>query len=84
LNPDTVSKWFLRLVRAYGLSSISLHGLRHTHASALIRGAVDITNVAARLGHTSPQTTLRTYAHVFETADHTVSAVVENILKPGR
>jgi integrase len=83
-NPDSVSKAFERLVQTCALPPISLHGLRHTHASALIRGAMDIRSVAARLGHTSAQTTLRTYAHQFETADHTATAVVENMLKPQR
>ena len=83
-NPDTISNLFAQFVRTRGLPAISLHGLRHTHASALIRGAIDIASVAGRLGHANPSTTLRTYTHLFERTDHAVSAVVEGLLKPGR
>jgi integrase len=39
---------------------------RHTYASLLIAEGVSIVEVAARLGHASPTTTLAHYAHLFE------------------
>jgi integrase len=41
-----------------------MHDLRHTAASQLIRAGVDVVQVAAHLGHSSPTTTLNTYAHI--------------------
>jgi len=41
----------------------------NSHASALIAGGWDVVEVAARLGHSSPTTTLKTYAHLFDQAN---------------
>jgi len=38
--------------------------LRHYAASAWLRAGIPINQVATWLGHTSPNTTLKTYAHV--------------------
>jgi integrase len=43
---------------------ISLHGLRHTHASLLLFAGVSIASVARRLGHASMTTTQKTYLHI--------------------
>ena len=43
---------------------ISVHGLRHTHASLLLFAGVSIASVARRLGHASMTTTQKTYLHV--------------------
>lgn len=43
---------------------ISVHGLRHTHASLLLFAGVSIGSVAQRLGHASMTTTQKTYLHI--------------------
>jgi integrase len=43
---------------------ISIHGLRHTHASLLLYAGVSIASVARRLGHSNMTTTQQTYLHV--------------------
>ena len=43
---------------------ISVHGLRHTHASVLLFAGVSIASVARRLGHSSMTTTQKTYLHI--------------------
>ena len=43
---------------------ISVHGLRHTHASLLLFAGVSIASVARRLGHSSMTTTQKTYLHI--------------------
>lgn len=43
---------------------ISIHGLRHTHASILLFAGVSIGSVARRLGHASMTTTQKTYLHI--------------------
>jgi integrase len=48
------------------LTELNLHGLRHTHASILIRRGVSAKVVSDRLGHTSVAFTLKVYAHLFE------------------
>lgn len=45
---------------------ISIHGLRHTHASLLLYEGVSIASVAKRLGHANTTTTQDTYLHIIE------------------
>lgn len=45
---------------------ISIHGLRHTHASILLFAGVSIASVARRLGHSSMTTTQKTYIHIIQ------------------
>jgi integrase len=40
------------------------HSWRHLHASRCLRNGMDVVRVAARLGHSNPQITLRVYAHL--------------------
>lgn len=48
------------------ISVISVHGLRHTHASVLLLAGVSIASVARRLGHSSMTTTQKTYLHIIQ------------------
>lgn len=45
---------------------ISIHGLRHTHASLLLFAGGSIASVALRLGHASMTTTQKTYLHIIQ------------------
>ena len=47
-----------------GVPVISVHSLRHTHASLLIFAGVSIASIAKRLGHSSVTTTQETYLHI--------------------
>lgn len=49
-----------------GIPIISIHGLRHTHASLLLFAGVSIASVARRLGHSSINTTQKTYLHIIQ------------------
>ena len=50
---------------------ISVHGLRHTHASILLFAGVSIESVAHRLGHSSMTTTQKTYLHIIQELENT-------------
>jgi integrase len=65
LSPDNLSRDWRRLVKSHGLPQVMFHALRHSHASALIAGSVDVVTVSRRLGHGSPTVTLTIYAHLF-------------------
>jgi len=45
---------------------ISIHSLRHSHASLLIFAGVSIASIAKRLGHSSINTTQETYLHIIQ------------------
>ena len=50
---------------------ITIHGLRHTHASILLYAGVSIASVAHRLGHASMSTTQKTYLHIIQELENT-------------
>ncbi|MCH3907406.1 MAG: site-specific integrase [Sphaerochaeta sp.] len=60
----TVNDILTRYCRQEGLPEITIHGLRHTHASLLLFAGVSIASVARRLGHASMTTTQKTYLHI--------------------
>jgi len=64
-KPSSFCTAWSKLSRQLGLG-VTFHGLRHTHASMLIYQGVDIAKIAERLGHESPEITLRTYVHIFK------------------
>ena len=63
---STVNDVLTRHCKDCGISVISIHGLRHTHASFLLFAGVSIASVARRLGHASMTTTQKTYLHIIQ------------------
>lgn len=63
---SSVNDVLTRHCKACGISEISIHGLRHTHASLLLFAGVSIASVARRLGHASMTTTQKTYLHIIQ------------------
>nr|WP_246201326.1 site-specific integrase [Streptococcus ratti] len=61
---STVNDRLFRRCRAAKIPEISIHSLRHTHASLLLFSGVSIASVARRLGHASMTTTQKTYLHI--------------------
>ena len=61
---STINGVLERYCKKLGIPVISIHGLRHTHASLLLFAGVSIASVARRLGHASMTTTQKTYIHV--------------------
>ena len=53
----------------------SLHVLRHSHASLLLSGGVDIVTVSARMGHSNVRTTAEIYAHAIRGKDQAAAQV---------
>lgn len=49
-----------------GLKRITIHGLRHSHVSLLIKSKFDIFEISKRIGHKSIKTTQDTYGHLFD------------------
>ena len=63
---STVNNLLARRCAQVGIPTISVHGLRHTHASLLLFAGVSIASVARRLGHSSMNTTQKTYLHIIQ------------------
>lgn len=63
---STVNNLLNRHCEKADIPTISIHGLRHTHASLLLFAGVSIASVARRLGHASMTTTQKTYLHIIQ------------------
>ena len=63
---STVNDILKRHCKIVNVPIISIHGLRHTHASLLLFAGVSIASVARRLGHASMTTTQKTYLHIIQ------------------
>lgn len=63
---STVNEILERHCKNCEIPVISIHGLRHTHASLLLFAGVSIASVARRLGHASMTTTQKTYLHIIQ------------------
>ena len=63
---STVNDLLARHCSRLNIPVISIHGLRHTHASILLFAGVSIASVARRLGHASMTTTQKTYLHIIQ------------------
>lgn len=64
IHPDRFSKLFKQRVQAAELPPLSLHSLRHTHATLALKAGGHPKVVSERLGHATVAITLDTYSHM--------------------
>ncbi|WP_302609332.1 site-specific integrase [uncultured Mitsuokella sp.] len=76
---SAAARLLARHAKQAGLERIRLHDLRHSHASMLIQAGVPAIAIAERLGHKNAQTTLRVYAHLYQSTKDEVVSVLEKI-----
>lgn len=78
IHADYSNNIMKRIEKKYGLKHVTIHGLRHTHATLLLESGANIKETQDRLGHKNAQTTLNTYAHVTEKAQRNAMEKFEN------
>lgn len=62
--------------------NFTFHDLRHYYASLLIRHGESVVTVQKRLGHKTPEETLRTYLHLWPDSEDRTRAAVDSVLLP--
>lgn len=78
--PSNIANCVVKAKRELGIS-FSFHALRHTHATLLVESGANIRDIQARLGHSSIQTTMGTYAHDTEQMARNTVALFEDAVK---
>ena len=84
VNPDKVSVDFSYIVRKAGLPQLTLHGLRHAHATLLLTAGVHLKVVSERLGHSNIAITADTYSHVLPGLQEEAALALDQRLASGR
>jgi integrase len=84
LRPDGITWRFAKIVKLAGVKRISFHGLRHTHATDLLRAGVHPKIASERLGHSSIAVTMDIYSHALpalqEEAAQRIDAALRDVL----
>jgi len=81
LHPHHFGTRWAECALSIGFPAVSFHALRHTHASPLIVQGVDIVTISKRLGHSKPDVTLRSYAHLFRKDDSKAAEAINATFK---
>ncbi len=79
MNPQTPTKQFSKFLAKNGLKHRKFHALRHTSATLLLYGGVNIKQVQERLGHGDISTTNK-YLHCIAEADEAAANVLQDML----
>lgn len=66
ISNTNANKLLKKLLEELSIEPITVHGLRHTHASILLYQKASIHYVSERLGHSDIETTLKEYTHVIK------------------
>ncbi|KYG26300.1 hypothetical protein AZF06_17420 [Priestia endophytica] len=79
--PSGLNYYFNLYIKEIGLPKITLHGLRHTHATLLLKMGANTKIVSERLGHSTIHMTLDTYSHVLDDMQEEVVQIFSKNLK---
>lgn len=63
-DKGTLNKKLKTCINNCNLPKLSLHGLRHTHATLLFEGGASVKQVQTRLGHSNASMTMNVYTHI--------------------
>ena len=69
-----------RVLKHIGVSGVTLHGLRHTHATILLNDGLPVKVIANRLGNT-PQMIHTVYGHILKEMEQRAVAAFSDSLK---
>lgn len=83
-KPSAFTSAYRALLVRRKLSGPNFHALRHSHASQMIAGGVDMKTVSSRLGHSRTAFTLDTYTHLLPGQDQEAARKLDVSLRSAR
>lgn len=86
LHSDSVYKKFTRWVKGLNVNYISMHELRHTHATLMLESSQSEKTfkiISQRLGHSSTRVTVETYIHTPKEMELDAIENFDNLLRKG-
>lgn len=81
INPMKLTRAFQSLAKRTGVDHVTIHQLRHFHASVLLQQKQSLFSVSRRLGHASISTTADLYGHMLPGAGKEQADAFANAMK---
>lgn len=81
IHADKIRYRFASLCRAANVPNITVHGVRHTHATHLLAAGVPVKVVSGRLGHATGAITMDLYGHLLSDMQDGAAAVMDALLR---
>lgn len=75
-RPERITQIFAELVKKATVPPITLHGLRHTHATLALGAGIHPKVVSERLGHSTVALTLDVYSHAIPAMEEEAAAKI--------
>lgn len=82
IRPQAISMGLRRIAKTLGMKRVNVHTLRHSHGSILLSKGAPLAVVSKRLGHSSPHTTAKIYAHALP-GDEQATAELWDTIRSG-
>ena len=82
-DPNYLSKEWFNFISKHNLRKITIHDIRHSHATYLLSIGVPLQDVSRRLGHSEPATTLKIYTHSSLAQDEKITDYMEITMSVG-
>jgi integrase len=84
VHPQSFSQVLDRKVAKLDVPTISLHDLRHTHATLLLKAGIPVKVVSERLGHANVAFTMAIYQHVLPGMQAEAAATFAGLVSKAR
>lgn len=79
-HSTTINNSLKRVLTELEIEPITMHKLRHTHASYLISQGVPLQVIAKRLGHSDTNMIQRVYGHLLQETEETGNKMILNLI----
>lgn len=79
LRDTTVDKHFTSQIEELGLKNIRIHDLRHSYASLLINGGINIKIISEMMGHSNVEITWNRYGHLYPNAQEKATDYIDSL-----